>query len=214
MTDPEQGPVADVFAPRPILRSSVVHHGMIWDLLQEEADLGEAGPVTREFLHHPGAVTVCALDEQDRVLLIRQYRHPVRMELWELPAGLLDVADEPPLAAAQRELAEEADLRAGGWDLLAEWFNSPGGSDEANRVFLARDISLVPEAERHTREAEEHGMVPRWVRLDDARDAVLAGRIANPGSVIGILAAWTARELRWSTLRPADSPWPAHHAFR
>jgi ADP-ribose pyrophosphatase len=208
------GPLADVLAPKPITRSAVIHHGMIWDLLREEADLGDAGIVTREFLHHPGAVTVCALDDQERVLLIRQYRHPVRMELWELPAGLLDVADEPPLQAAQRELAEEADLRARTWHLMADWLNSPGGSDEANRVFLARDISAVPDDELHTRTAEEQGLVPRWVPLEEARDAVLAGRINNPGSVIGVLAAWTSRELGWTTLRPADSPWPAHHAYR
>ena len=207
-------PLGDVDAPRPVLGSAVLHHGMIWDLVKEQADLGPAGIVTREFLHHPGAVTIAALDEQDRVLMVRQYRHPVRMELWELPAGLLDVAGEPPVTAAQRELAEEADLRATRWDLLAEWFNSPGGSDEANRVFLARGITAVPYHELHTRTGGEHGMPSRWVPLDEARDAVLAGRLHNPGSVIGVLAAWTARELGWSTLRPADSPWPAHHAYR
>ena len=187
---------------------------MIWQTRAEKVDLGAGGVHRREIIHHPGAVTILALDESDRVLMIRQYRDPVRMDLWELPAGLLDVAGESPLAAAQRELAEEADLAADRWDVLADWFNSPGGSDEAVRLFLARSVRAVPEAERFTRDAEELDMPTRWVPLEEARDAVLAGRVHNPGSVIGVLAAVAARDLGWTTLRPADAPWPEHHAFR
>ncbi len=206
--------LVDLFSPRRVVSSEVIHHGAIWDVLTEAVDLGEAGVVHRELLHHPGAVTVLALDDDDRVLMIQQYRHPVRMELWELPAGLLDVVGESPLLGAQRELAEEADLTADRWDLLVDWFNSPGGSDEAVRLFLARDVHPVPEHELHVRTGEELGMATRWVPLDEARDAVLAGKIHNPGSVIGILAACVSRDLGWSTLRPPDSPWPEHHAFR
>ncbi len=206
--------IADALNPRPVTRSAVAYHGLVWDVISEDADLGAAGSVTREFIHHPGAVTILALDDQERVLLIRQYRHPVRMDLWELPAGLLDVTAEPPVTAAQRELGEETDVRAGRWDLLVEWLNSPGSSDEANRVFLARDIGSVPEPDRHTRTGEEADMLVRWIPLDEARDGVLAGRITNPGSVVGILAAAAARDQGWATLRPADSPWPAHYAQR
>jgi 8-oxo-dGTP pyrophosphatase MutT (NUDIX family) len=207
-------PLADVFAPRKVLHSELIHQGAIWDVLGQDVDLGEAGVVHREVLHHPGAVTVLALDEDERVLMIRQYRHPAQMELWELPAGLLDIPGEDPLVGAQRELAEEADLTAERWDLLVDWFNSPGGSDEAVRLFVARDVHLVPEGQRHERTDEEFGMPTRWVPLDEARDAVLAGKIHNPGSVVGILAACAARDLGWSTLRPANSPWPEHHAYR
>lgn len=203
-------PLADLFVQRPVLRSEMVHKGLIWDVLRDTVDLGEAGVVRREYLDHPGAVTVLALDDAERVLMLHQYRHPVRMELWELPAGLLDVDAEPPLEAARRELAEEADLRAERWDVLVDWFNSPGGSNEALRLYLARDVSPVPENERHERTGEELGMPVRWVPLDEARDAVLAGRVHNPGSVIGILAACVSRDLGWSTLRPADAPWPEH----
>ena len=206
--------IEDVLAPRPVLSDELIHDGAIWEVRAERIDLGEAGIVRREIIHHPGAVTVLALDELERVLMIRQYRHPVRMDLWELPAGLLDVAGEAPLAAARRELAEEADLVADRWDVLADWFNSPGGSDEAVRLFLARSVHPVPEAERFAREAEELDMPTRWVPLEEARDAVLAGRVHNPGSVIGILAACVARDQDWKTLRPAGSPWPEHHAFR
>jgi ADP-ribose pyrophosphatase len=207
-------PLSDLFAPRRVVESTLIHHGAIWDVLGETVDLGEAGTVHRELLHHPGAVTVLALDDQERVLMIQQYRHPVRSELWELPAGLLDIAGESPVDGARRELAEEADLKADRWDLLVDWYNSPGGSDEAVRLFLARDVHPVPDEDLHVRTDEELGMPTRWVPLDEARDAVLAGRIHNPGSVVGILAAWASRELGWSTLRPADSPWPEHHAYR
>ncbi len=202
--------LADVFAPRNLVESEVVHRGLVWDVLRDSVDLGQAGVVHREYIRHPGAVGVLALDDQDRVLLIRQYRHPVRMELWELPAGLLDVAGEDPLEAARRELAEEADVRAERWDVLVDWFNSPGGMDEALRLFLARHVSAVPAEERHQRTGEELGMPLRWVPLDEARDAVLAGRIHNPGAVVGILAACAARDLGWASLRPADAAWPHH----
>ena len=94
--------LADKFAPRTVLHSEVIHEGAIWQILGESIDLGEAGVVHREVVHHPGAVTVLALDEEDRVLMIQQYRHPVRMELWELPAGLLDVPGEHKVAARTR----------------------------------------------------------------------------------------------------------------
>jgi 8-oxo-dGTP pyrophosphatase MutT (NUDIX family) len=207
-------PLEDVFAPRKVLHSELIHHGAIWDILGESVDLGEAGVVQREVVHHPGAVAVLALDHHDQVLMIQQYRHPIRMELWELPAGLLDIPGENPLVGAKRELAEEADLKAERWDLLIDWFNSPGGSDEAVRLYLARDIHPVPDHELHERVDEELGMLTRWVPLDQARDGVLAGRIHNPGSVVGVLAACASRDLGWSTLRPADSPWPEHHAYR
>jgi ADP-ribose pyrophosphatase len=206
--------IEDRFAPRPVLSEELLHDGAIWQVRAERVDLGEAGVVRREIIHHPGAVTVLALDDDEQVLMIRQYRHPVRMDLWELPAGLLDVDGEEPLAAARRELHEEADLEADRWDLLADWFNSPGGSDEAVRLYLARGVRPVPEAERHSRTDEELDMAVEWVPLDQARDAVLAGRVHNPGSVIGILAACVARDLGWRTLRPADAPWPEHHAYR
>jgi 8-oxo-dGDP phosphatase len=212
MTEPE--PLQDLLVPRPVLASTTVHHGLIWDLVRDSVDLGEAGVVQREYIDHPGAVGILALDQQDRVLLIRQYRHPVRALLWELPAGLLDVDGELPAAAAARELAEEADLVAGRWHLLIDWFNSPGGMNEAIRVFLARDLAEVPAEQRHHRHGEELGMLTAWVGLDQARDAVLAGRIHNPTAVVGILAGWAARTQDWATLRPPDAPWPEHPRMR
>lgn len=200
--------VADLDAPRRITGRRDSHRGLIWDVVQDTVDLGRAGTVTREYMRHPGAVCVLVLDDRERVLLLRQYRHPVRMELWELPAGLMDIDGEPPLAAAQRELAEEADLRADRWEVLIDWFNSPGGSDEAVRCYLARGLSEVPEAERFSRTAEEIDMPTRWVPLDEAHTAVLDGRIHNPATVISILTGVAARDRGWVGLRPAEDPWP------
>jgi 8-oxo-dGDP phosphatase len=203
-------PLADVFAPRPVPSSELAFKGLIWDVVRDRVQLDGERAVTREYVHHPGAVTILVLDDDDRVLMIRQYRHATRMELWELPAGLLDVAGEDPLDAAKRELAEEADLVAADWHVLADWFNSPGGMDEALRLYVARGVSPVPDADRHERTDEELGMPTRWVPLDEARAAVLAGRLHNPGLVVGILAACASRDLGWTTLRPPDAPWPEH----
>lgn len=200
--------VRDVVASRPVVRRELVHHGRIWDVVADDVDLGGGTVVSREVVDHPGAVAVVALDDDGRVLLLRQYRHPVGRELWEVPAGLLDVAGEPADVAAARELGEEADLRAARWDVLVDYYTSPGGSSEALRVFLARDLSAVPDAERHVREDEERDIELRWVALDDAVDAVLGGAVHNPSAVVGVLAAHAARAAGWSTLRPADSPWP------
>ncbi|MET3974615.1 NUDIX hydrolase [Cellulosimicrobium sp. TH-20] len=201
-------PVVDALAPRPVVETTVVHEGRVFDLRADVVDLGDGGRVTREYLDHPGAVAIVALDADERVLLLRQYRHPVRRELWEVPAGLLDVVGEDGRVAAARELAEEADLRASRWDVLVDYFTTPGGSNEALRVFLARDLSPVPDDERFEREAEELDMEVRWVPLDDAVAAVLGGALHNPSAVVGILAAATSRAGGWTSLRPADAPWP------
>jgi len=207
-------PLRDEIGPRPVSSSSVVFSGRVWDVVSEDVDLGEAGTVTREFVRHPGAVGILALDDEGRVPLVHQYRHPAGMWLWELPAGMLDVPGEPPAQAAARELAEEADLRAGRWDTLIDWMLSPGGSSEAFRLFLARDLRPVPDTERHVRDAEELGMPTQWFDLDEVAAAVLAGRLHSPSLAVGVLAACAVRDQGWSTLRPADAPWPEHPAYR
>lgn len=198
---PDVVPLADVPGERPVLTSQVVHRGLVWDVVRETLELGPFRTVTREYVRHPGAVAVIALDEDDRVLLLRQYRHPAGAELWEPPAGLLDVPGEDPLRAARRELAEEADLTATRWWVLADYLTTPGGSDEALRVYLARGLAEVPPADRHRREDEEADMEPVWVSLDDAVTAVLAGRLRNPSTAVGVLAAATARARGWADLR-------------
>jgi ADP-ribose pyrophosphatase len=215
--------LGDRYAPRPVVGSEVIHEGMVFDVVAERVALSGDGTapspheepadvVRREFVRHPGAVAVIALDDEDQVLLLSQYRHPVRRELWEPPAGLLDVAGEDARDAAARELAEEADLTAARWDVLADYFTSPGASDEAIRMFLARDLAPVPDSDRYTREDEERDMVAEWVPLDEAVTLVLSGALHNPSAVVGVLAAAAARGSGWSTLRPADAPWPERRA--
>jgi 8-oxo-dGDP phosphatase len=196
--------LADTAEERPVVASEVVHRGLIWDVVRDTVDLGEAGTVRREYVRHPGAVAIVAMDDDDRLLLLHQYRHPVRQLLWEIPAGLLDVDGEDPLDAASRELAEEADLVARSWWVLADFFTTPGGSDEAVRIYLARDLTSVPEADRHDREGEELGMAVRWVALDEAVAAVLSGRVRNPSAVVGVLAGAAAHARGWADLRPAS----------
>jgi ADP-ribose pyrophosphatase len=201
----------------PVLDTEVVFEGMVWDVRRDTVDLGDAGRVRREYVDHPGAVSIVALRQvqgRDQVLLIQQYRHPVGAFEWELPAGLLDVTGEAPWLGAARELHEEADLIATRWHVLIDYYGSPGGLSEALRVFLARDLAGVPHDERFTREDEEHGMPVCWVDLDHAHQAVLAGQLHNPSAVIGILTAHAARACDWATLRPHDAPWPEHPKYR
>lgn len=209
--------LADRIEPAKILSSQTSFAGHVWDVRTDEVDLGgDGGTVTRDYVQHPGAVGVVALRGEpgrEQVLLIRQYRHPVRAFEWELPAGLLDVAGEPPDTAAARELAEEAHLGARQWHVLVDMFSSPGGSSEAIRVFLARDV-FDAVAEGFVREGEEAGMTCGWLDLDAVVVAALEGRLHNSLLIAGALAAAASRERGWSTLRPADAPWPEHPSYR
>ncbi|MFA7324334.1 MAG: NUDIX hydrolase [Candidatus Nanopelagicales bacterium] len=198
--------VADGGEPTPTLKSEVGFEGKVWDVRTDTLEFG-GQTIVRNIIIHPGAVGIVAIDDHDRVLLIRQYRHPVGMHIFEPPAGLLDVQGEPPAMTAQRELAEESGYEARTWHTLVDFLNSPGGSSEAIRIYLARDLTPIPGGRPYTGEAEE-GFLPRaWVDLDEAKDLVLSGAVSGPTAVAGILAAWAARACGWQHLRPADAPW-------
>jgi ADP-ribose pyrophosphatase len=162
-----------------------VYEGRIWNVVSETFDYnGES--LTRDFVEHTGAVAVAALNDAGELFMIRQYRHPVRKNLWELPAGLTDFKGESNLDAAKRELAEEAGLRAETWQSLQTFHTTPGGNDESIEIFLATDLS---EAEiDFVREGEESDMKERWVTLDEAIESVLKSEIQNPAAVVAILA--------------------------
>jgi ADP-ribose pyrophosphatase len=155
-------------------------------------------------VHHPGAVAVVALDDDDRVLLLRQYRHPVGRHLWELPAGLRDEDGEPPLETAKRELAEEALLAAGRWSLLVTLNSSPGFSDELVQIYLAEDLSPADRPEGFLVEHEEADMTIERVPLADAVQRVFDGDIRNASAVAGLLAAARVRA-EAARLRPVDA---------
>lgn len=214
-TIPAAKQVSDAPSPRRLLSTEKVYEGRIWDVVSDSFQLSETGEaLTRDYIEHPGAVAVLPMNDAGQVLLIRQYRHPVGMDLWEIPAGLLDIEGEDFVAGAARELAEEADLAAGTWNVLADFFNSPGSSSEAIRIYLARDLTEVPHHDRHARTDEEAEIEFHWIALDEAVSAVLGGRLHNPSAVVGILAAAAARMDGFAGLRPADAPWPAHPSQR
>ncbi|MEW1637719.1 NUDIX hydrolase [Streptomyces sp. NPDC093801] len=177
----------------------------------DEVRMPDGSVARRDYQVHPGSVCVLALDAEGRVLVINQYRHPVRRRLWELPAGLLDVPGENPLHGAQRELYEEAHVKAGDWRVLADFFASPGGSDEAVRIFLARDVAEADGERYEEASSEEADMRVEWVDRADLVRGALAGELGNPALVTGVLAlsAALASEGGLDALRPADAPWPS-----
>ena len=180
------GPLADLDDPAEVVDSTRVYAGRVWDVRRDRFRFG-GHEVERDYVDHTGAVAILARDADDRVLVINQYRHPIRSRDWELPAGLLDMQGEDPLAAAKRELAEEADLEAAEWRELLTFATSPGGSDETIRVYEARGVT--PTAEPFARTEEEAELVVRWVPLEEAVEAALAGRIHNSILIIAVLAA-------------------------
>ena len=191
----------------PVVASAELVRGRLVTVRTDKVRMPDDELAERDVVIHPGAVAVLALDDAQNVLLIRQYRHPVGRLLWEIPAGLRDVAGEPPWATARRELLEEAGYRARDWRVLADYYTSPGFSTERLRVFLARDLELVPEAERDfVPEAEEAQLLSAWLPLDEAVRKVFAGDLHNGVAALAILAAYAARSGGFDGLRPADAP--------
>lgn len=197
----------------PVGRSSVrFRSGRVIDVRTDEVAMPTGSTATRDVVVHPGAVGIIALDNAGQVLLLQQYRHPVKRLLWEPPAGLLDEPNERPLAAAKRELFEEAHLQADRWDVLLDVFTSPGMTDEAVRIYLARDVSPAA-GPRFEGEHEEAEMPTEWVPLAEAVRAVQRGELHNPLAVMGVLAAAAAAQEAFAGLRPADAPWPEMSPF-
>ena len=180
------GPLSDEPLEAPVVESELVYQGRVWDVRSDTVAYGD-GQIVRQYVEHPGAAAIVALDDEDRVLLIQQYRHPIRHRDWEIPAGLLDVDGEPAAETAQRELAEEVDLVAESWEPLVSIFTTPGGNDEVVHLFLARGLS--PAGDVHEREDEEADIRLEWIPLQDAVAGVLAGRLRNGILALGVLAA-------------------------
>jgi ADP-ribose pyrophosphatase len=192
-----------------IVSTERLFDGKVVRLRRDDVRMADGKVAPREVIEHPGAVGVVALDEEGNVLMVNQYRHPVRARLDELPAGLLDGgADESPLEAAKRELAEETGMAARKWNVLVDLHTSPGVSNEAIRIYLARDLYRAP-LEGFEPEHEEATMTVSREPLPDAVRRAMAGRITNAAAVAGILAVVHGRATDWRDLRPADAPWPA-----
>jgi 8-oxo-dGDP phosphatase len=185
--------------------SKDIYVGKVMALRADDVVMPGGGVAVREIVEHPGAVAIAALDADDRLMMIHQYRHAVGRRLWELPAGLLDVRGEDPLITAQRELTEETGLTASEWSTLIDLLPSPGFTEESVRVYLARGLTDVgrPAVEGD----EEADLTTRWVSLPVAVRMVLSGTIVNATTVSGVLAAH-ALATAPTAARPADAPWP------
>ena len=201
------GRLRDTAERWPVERSEQLAAGSIIEMRQDAVRMPDGDTANREYIRHPGAVAVLALDDRDRVLLVRQYRHPPGWKLWELPAGLRDVTGEPLLTTGQRELAEETGYRAADWRVLLDVFTSPGCSNERLRIYLARGLSEIPAAERsYVREHEEADLELGWLDLDEAAARFLGGEFHNGVTAVGILAAYAARPGGFAALRAAGAP--------
>jgi 8-oxo-dGDP phosphatase len=188
----------------PVESSEDIYAGRVLALRSDQVVMPGGRVATREILEHPGAVAVVALDADDRLMMIYQYRHAVGRRLWELPAGLLDVAGEDPVEAARRELREEAGVEATEWSTLIDVVPSPGFSDESVRVFLARGVTEVERP--HLGDDEEADLRTRWVTLSVAVRMVLAGTIVNGVTAAAVLAAHALAGSPASA-RAVDAPW-------
>jgi ADP-ribose pyrophosphatase len=192
-----------------VLESSRVYDGRVIALRRDRLSMPGDTTAWRDVVEHPGSVAVVALDDEGAVVVVRQYRHPIRRELDELPAGILDVAGEPALDTAKRELAEEAGIAADDWHVLVDLLTTPGMADEASRIFLARGLRDV---DRDVQEHEEAEMTSFRVPLDELVTGVLSGRYENSLLIAGVLATDVARRAGFSGLRAPDAPWPARPA--
>jgi 8-oxo-dGTP pyrophosphatase MutT (NUDIX family) len=184
--------------------SETPYEGNILALRVDKVRMPGDDTVTREVIEHYGAVAIAAIDDERRVAMIYQYRHPLGRRLWELPAGLLDEADEDPLETAKRELQEEAGLAATDWRVLLDTASSPGFTDESVRTYLATGLSQV---DRPEAEYEEADLSLHWVSLDEASGMALAGEIVNAAAAAGVLAAYAA-VIDGKPTRPLNAPWP------
>ena len=171
-----------------VLSSQLLFDAPIIAVRKDELAMPNEQVAYRDVVEHMGAVAVAAVNNAGEIAMVHQYRHAVKRRLWELPAGLLDLKDESELAGAQRELVEEAGLKASQWSVLADIVTSPGFCEETARVYLAQDLTEVERPEAFG--DEEADMDFAWIKLDEAVAKVLAGEINNSIAVTGIFAAW------------------------
>lgn len=183
--------------------SETLYVGNIFALRADEVRMPGGNTARREVVEHYGAVAILAMDDDGRIAMIYQYRHPVGRRLWELPAGLLDMGGEAPHISAARELEEEAGLSARDWRVLVDLVTAAGFSDESVRVYLATGLTEVGRPDAHDEEAD---LVVRWFPLDDAVRMTMTGEIVNAIAVSGILAAHAARN-DIGSLREVDADW-------
>jgi 8-oxo-dGDP phosphatase len=184
--------VADVPEQWPVEASEDLYRSNLPFALRADVvrrpDQPDEEPFTRVVLEHPGAVVVLAVDDDEQVLCLRQYRHPAQLRMLELPAGLLDHPGEEPEATAKRELLEEAGLEADEWTPLVSAYSSPGITTEQIHYFLARRLRQADRGDFRPAH-EEADMETLWVAYDDLLDACLGGRVRDAPVLIAVLTA-------------------------
>ncbi|BEH01418.1 MAG: NUDIX hydrolase [Propionibacteriaceae bacterium] len=197
----------------PVLDRQVKATGRVQDFVEDRVLTPSGEQIVRQWVEHPGAVAVMAMDDQGRLAVVHQYRHPVGYRLVEPPAGILDHAGESGVSAARRELAEEARLAASDWRTLVDIFTSPGGLQESIRIFLARDLSPTERPDGFVVDGEEADMCLYWLPLEHLVELIYRGEVQSPTMVAGTLAlALAVEQGRLDQLRPADADWPARRA--
>ncbi len=163
-----------------LLRRKDVFHGRVIDLGLDTVELPDGRHAELELIRHPGGAAVVALNAQRQVCMLRQYRHAAGGWIWEIPAGKLE-GEEAPLATAQRELEEEAGLRAGVWTSLGDMLSSPGVFNEVIYLFMAHDLEAVP----HNREPHELIEI-HWVTFEETLAWACGGEIRDAKSLAGL----------------------------
>lgn len=171
----------------------MVHKGHYLTFRIDTIERADGTRGTREIAGHPGAVAVLAIDDADRVLLVRQFRVAVGALLLEIPAGTLDIADdgtiEDPDLASRRELEEETGMRAGTWRKLARFYTAPGFTSELMHLYLATDLTLA-DADRLGPDNDEH-LLLEHMPVADAIAAAERGEFADAKTLVALL--WLAR---------------------
>ena len=162
-----------------------IHAGRVVRLTESVFATPDGDLMSRDIVHHRGAVAVVAVDG-DEIVLLRQYRTPVEGDVLEIPAGTRDVGGEDPADTARRELAEEAGLACDSLEELGTFFNSPGFCDELSHLFLATGLRPVP---REPDGAEEEWMTIERVSLEEAEAMIDRGEIRDAKTIIGVLLA-------------------------
>jgi len=194
MSESDAASLADEPLSWPVVASEDVHRDD-WVVALRSDQVHRPGHPEETFrrlvVEDPGAVVVLALDEEERAVVIRQYRHPVGMRLVELPAGKLDQPGEEPVVAGRRELREEVGLQAREWTHLMTTYASPGITAETHALYLARGLEEVDrDFEPHHEEAD---LTVERVPVQELVEAVLDGRVADAPLATAVLAYETLK---------------------
>jgi ADP-ribose pyrophosphatase len=160
-----------------------VFTGRVIEVNIERVELPNGTTASLEIIHHPGGAAVLALDAENRVCVLRQFRHAAGGWVWELPAGKIDNR-EPPLHTAQRELEEEAGVAAGSWESLGDYLSSPGVFTEVVHLYLATQLTALPQR------PEEHEVLEvHWLRFSDVLRMAHSGELRDGKSLVAVFRA-------------------------